>query len=93
MPLTVSVDVDAAQGIGIGMMLKVTRSVDRYDARFFSPVGIFHCSGARDAGSQRQLEEAFARGDWDAVRSLRRDPHHPTDSCWLHGAAGCLSIE
>jgi protein-L-isoaspartate(D-aspartate) O-methyltransferase len=93
MPLTVSLDADAARGVGVGLMLKVTRNADGYGARFFSPVGIFPCSGARDADSQGRVQDAFARGNWDAVRSLRRDAHGATGTCWLHAPVGCLSIE
>src|SRR5262249_61126471 len=77
--------------LGLGMTLKVTRHGDGYAAGFISPVGIFHCIGARDETMQRRLEEAFARGNWESVRSLRRDAHGATGTCWLHGATWCLS--
>ena len=73
-------------------MLKVVRGDDGYAAEFFSPVGIFPCIGTRDAESEQSLREAFARGNWEAVRSLRRDPHAATDTCWLHRADVCLSM-
>jgi hypothetical protein len=28
---------------------------------------------------------------WQAITRLRRDPHEPAASCWLHGATSCLS--
>jgi len=28
---------------------------------------------------------------WMAVKSLRRDPHEPDDTCWLHGRGCCIS--
>jgi len=28
---------------------------------------------------------------WQAVRRLRRDPHDPSPSCWLHGTSCCFS--
>lgn len=90
LPLT-SVDVDDTSMIGVGMMLKVTRRGEGYGAGFISPVGIFPCIGARDEASQHRLQEAFASGNWEAVRSLRRDTHEATATCWLHCAECCLS--
>ncbi len=89
LPLTASLDADNTESLGMGLMLKVTRERDGYVARFVSPVGIFPCIGTR--GADQPLHDAFARGNWEAVRSLRRDPHGVTDACWLHGAEVCLS--
>ena len=88
-PLTASLDAGDTNGIGMGLMLKVTREAQGYPAQFVSPVGIFPCIGTRAA--DQRLRDAFARGNWDAVRSLRRVPHEVADTCWLHGAAFCLS--
>jgi protein-L-isoaspartate(D-aspartate) O-methyltransferase len=90
LPLTVSV-ADETNMLGMGMMLKVTRHGAAYAAGFISPVGIFPCIGARDERSQRRLQDAFASGNWESVRSLRRDAHNTTSTCWLHGAEFCLS--
>jgi protein-L-isoaspartate(D-aspartate) O-methyltransferase len=90
LPLTVSV-ADDPNTLGFGMMLKVTRGNEDYAAGFISPVGIFPCIGARDDASQRRLQEAFASGNWESVRSMRRDPHELSSTCWLHGAECCLS--
>ena len=92
MPLTASLNCDNPNDLGMGLMLKVVREEDRYGAALFSPVGIFPCIGTRDPESERSLREAFARGNWESVRSLRRDPHDATDTCWLHGAEVCLSL-
>jgi protein-L-isoaspartate(D-aspartate) O-methyltransferase len=91
LPLTASLSADDTNMLGVGMMLKVTRHGDGYAAGFISPVGIFPCIGARDERTQRRLQEAFASGNWESVRSLRRDTHEATDTCWLHGAEWCLS--
>src|SRR5438445_11502464 len=60
-------------------------------AHFISEVGIFPCSGARDPELNDKLNEVFKRGDWKSVQSLRREPHQPTDTCWLHSKSFCLS--
>lgn len=91
LPLTASFDETETNTHGLGLMLKIMRSAAGYGARFISPVGIFPCIGARSLEADRHLRAAFARGDSDAVRSLRRDRHEPTDTCWLHWSAGCLS--
>lgn len=74
-----------------GYVLQVTHEPRGYTARFISPVSIFSCIGARDPQSDRYLGDAFARGGWESVRSLRRDTHEAQPSCWLHGAGFCLS--
>jgi protein-L-isoaspartate(D-aspartate) O-methyltransferase len=87
-PLTVGVSgVDA----GLGGMLLVRRTPAGNAARFVSPVGIFHCFGARNEEAEESLRQAFARRDEDTVRSLRRDRHRPDEQCWLHLAQFCLS--
>jgi protein-L-isoaspartate(D-aspartate) O-methyltransferase len=87
-PLTAAVN---ALGHGGGGMLKVTRHARGFSARFISEVRIFPCIGARDAEMNEKLREALHGGAWQGVESLRRDPHEPTETCWLHGRDFCLS--
>lgn len=87
-PLTVTKD---SEGGGGGLVLKVTRQSEGLTACFISEVGIFSCAGGRDPGLNQRLKEAFDREDWKTVRSLRRDMHDPTDTCWLHHESFCLS--
>jgi len=91
LPLTASWDEHETNTHGLGLMLKVTRQAGSYSARFISPVGIFPCIGARSLEADRHLRTAFARGDSEAVRSLRRDRHEPSETCWFHWSEGCLS--
>jgi protein-L-isoaspartate(D-aspartate) O-methyltransferase len=86
--LTVAFDDSSA---GKGGMLKVTREDAGYTARFLSPVAVFHCLGSRDEGANERLRAAMEGGQWRSVRSLRRDPHEPIQSCWLHAHDFCLS--
>ena len=88
MPLTVTTD---DIGGGGGHVLKITRQLSGFTARFVSEVGIFSCVGGRDADLNEKLKEAFKREDSKSVQSLRRDRHDPTDTCWLHGEIFCLS--
>lgn len=87
-PITVAIN---TSGDGRGGMLKVTRHRRGFSARFISEVGIFPCIGARDSEMNEKLAKAFRGGAWHAVESLRRDPHEPTETCWLHGRDFCLS--
>jgi protein-L-isoaspartate(D-aspartate) O-methyltransferase len=86
-PLTVT-EKNAAGG---GRVLKITRQPGGFTASFISGVGIFSCVGGRDADLNQRLKEAFKRDDWKSVQSLRREPHEPGDTCWLHAENFCLS--
>ena len=87
-PLTVAVD---ASGNGRGGMLKITRQPRGLAARFISEVSIFPCIGARDPELNERLREAFRRGKWESMQSVRRDPHEPAETCWFHSRDFCLS--
>lgn len=87
LPLTATDD----EGGTVGRVFKVTRQDAGLAACFICRVGIFPCSGARDADLNEQLKETFKRDDLISVQSLRREPHQPADSCWLHGRDFCLS--
>jgi len=88
LPLTFAADPDAN---GMGFMLKVIYERQSYTARFLSPVMIFPCIGSRDEESNQRLRDALKSGTWGSVQSLRREPHEPSDICWLHGDGFCLS--
>ena len=87
-PLTIDIP---GMDAGFGQMLLVVRSSRGYAARFVSPVAVFHCAGARSEQGSKLLEQAFARGGEDSVRSLRRDDHAPDAHCWLHRPEFCRS--
>lgn len=63
----------------------------RYPAQFVSPVGIIHCVGARDAAAEERLKSAVARSRMTNIRSLRRAPDEPDNTCWLAGEGWWLS--
>jgi protein-L-isoaspartate(D-aspartate) O-methyltransferase len=76
---------------GRGRILRATQSKPNWHARFISPVGIYHCVGARNRSAESLLREAFAKGGAERVRSLRLDEHERNRGCWLHGPGFCLS--
>jgi len=76
---------------GRGGILKVKRELRGYAACFIFTTQIFDCVGGRDAELSERLHDGFKRGAWRLVQSLRREPHDPSNSCWLHGDGFCLS--
>jgi len=90
-PLTVGLP--TMPGIGAGSMLLVTRGETELRARLLSPVGIFHCEGARLAQEEALLGAAFAGGNRQSVCRLRRDAHALGPDCWLHASDYCLESD
>jgi protein-L-isoaspartate(D-aspartate) O-methyltransferase len=88
-PLTV--DLPQYESHGAGYMLLVSRQPASHAARFVSPVGIFHCAGARTDDGADLLRRAYRAGGLEAVRSLRLDSHDAEPQCWLHAQRFCLS--
>jgi protein-L-isoaspartate(D-aspartate) O-methyltransferase len=76
---------------GRGGILRVKRELRGYAARFIFTAQIFHCVGSRDAELSERLHDGFTRGAWRSVQSLRREPHEPSKTCWLHSDQFCLS--
>jgi protein-L-isoaspartate(D-aspartate) O-methyltransferase len=77
-----------------GCFLMITRlgcNPDRYRARFAGRVGVIPCVGGRDPAAEERLKAALARGDFTAIRSLRRAPEEPDETCWLAGEGWWLS--
>jgi protein-L-isoaspartate(D-aspartate) O-methyltransferase len=92
-PLTVAV---AAMGatLGKGLALLVARDgLDAWRARVAGFVAIYSAERIRDAARNDAIGRALAAGPaaWQRVAALRRDPHDPDPSCWLHGADLCVS--
>ncbi len=63
----------------------------RYPVRIASRVGIIACAGGRDAEAETRLTAALTRADYTVVKSLRRPPEEPDDTCWLSGEGWWLS--
>lgn len=77
---------------GTGIVLRISRGRDGYDARVLGSVVIFPCIGGIDRAADRNLADALGRlAAADGVRSLRRDRHQREPACWLHGDGYCLS--
>jgi len=62
-------------------------------AAFLCPARFVPCIGAEhDAGARERLVSAFRAGTRERVRSLRRPPQAPDDSCWYAGQGWWLSM-
>lgn len=78
-----------------GVFLLITRQhghAYRYAARHVSRVGIIDCIGGRDPEAEERLVTASRRSRFEPmVRSLRRPPDQPDETCWLAGDGWWLS--
>jgi protein-L-isoaspartate(D-aspartate) O-methyltransferase len=79
-PLTLD---DLGPRPGWGAYLQIQRRGWRYAVTLASRVGIFPCIGGRDAKASERLRGALRHSDWTQIRSLRRPPEVPDESCWL----------
>ncbi|MGB7622743.1 MAG: methyltransferase domain-containing protein [Terriglobia bacterium] len=78
-------------GLGQGVMAKITRERDIFNARILTFVAIYSCSSVRDPELEPVLGKALATGALMNLKSVRRDPHEPVDTCVVHGREVCLS--
>jgi protein-L-isoaspartate(D-aspartate) O-methyltransferase len=71
------------------MITRLGCNPDRYRARFAGRVGVIPCVGGRDPAAEERLKAALA--NFTAIRSLRRAPEKPDETCWLPGEGWWLS--
>ena len=64
-----------------------------FSARVITMVAIYSAERVRDDMLNARLAKALMRGIFPKIKTLRRDPHEETTSCWLHGDAFCLSAD
>jgi protein-L-isoaspartate(D-aspartate) O-methyltransferase len=76
---------------GGGMLLVTRQSTDAYAAQFLRPVGFIPFTGARDSEISHRLAVAFETDGGIDVKSLRRAPDEPDETCWLAGEGWWLS--
>jgi protein-L-isoaspartate(D-aspartate) O-methyltransferase len=74
-----------------GAFLVVERWGARYPVHCASRVGIIACTGGRDIEAEARLAAALARADYTVIKSLRRSPEEPDNTCWLAGEGWWLS--
>jgi protein-L-isoaspartate(D-aspartate) O-methyltransferase len=93
LPVTVAMPA-MGRTIGKGLVFEITRQADSsLAARVAGFVAIYSAVGIRDDEMNGRIGRAMQAGParWSAVACLRRDPHEPSSSCWLHGQSTCFS--
>jgi protein-L-isoaspartate(D-aspartate) O-methyltransferase len=88
LPITVA---RGTTGLGQGVMAKITHERGAFTARILTFVAIYSCSSVRDPELEPVLGKALATGALMNLKSVRRDPHEPSDTCVVHGREVCLS--
>ncbi|HXT68426.1 MAG TPA: methyltransferase domain-containing protein [Vicinamibacterales bacterium] len=81
--------------IGKGPMLLLTATDDptRLAARTAGFVAIYSAVGVRSDAANPRIGQALSKMPFAPVKSFRRDPHQPDDTCWLHLDEGCVSLK
>ena len=93
LPITATMPATGAH-IGKGVALLVTRhDGPRWSARAIAMVAVYSAVGVRDDSLNERVGKALMSGParWQAVTELRRDPHEPGETCWLHLPGCCFA--
>jgi len=89
--LPITMTMPATPALGVGIMAKITRHCDTFQAEVVSPVAIFSCSSVRDPQLEPLLMKAFTSRTLLKLKSVRVDAHAPAETCVLHASGVCLS--
>ena len=75
-----------------GAFLLIEHRSGHYAARNVGRVGIIECVGGRDSEAEARLTKALQESQFTPpVKSLRRPPEQPDETCWLAGDGWWLS--
>ena len=87
LPLTAQV-----QGFqhGVGFVVRIERSGERWPASVVSQVGIYNCAGARDEAAEAQIRRLFAPGAAAKIHAVSIEPHERGEACLVHVEGFCL---
>ena len=77
--------------LGLGTMIKIVRRPEGFSAESVTTLAIYSCVNARDPQMEAPLKKAFTTGALMRMKSVRRDPHEPADTCLLHAPEVCIS--
>jgi hypothetical protein len=91
-PAGAAADGGAAPGatLGKGVVVKITRERGGFHAQAITFVAMYSCTSVRDPELEPLLGKAIGTGALLKLKSVRREPHAPVDTCLLHGDV-CLS--
>jgi protein-L-isoaspartate(D-aspartate) O-methyltransferase len=93
LPVTVPI-AGPGNTLGKGLVFTIEKDVDSsLRARVSGVVAIYSAVGIRDEAMTATIGQALQAGParWTTVTRLRRDPHEPASSCWLHGRRTCFT--
>lgn len=92
LPLTATMPAMGAT-VGKGLTILVTQSPDGFRARPIGFVSIYSAVDLRDAQLNLVVGQALMRNPSPPLKRLRRDPHEPGPSCWVHGSTTCFALD
>lgn len=92
LPLTAPLPAMGAT-IGKGLTILITRSPEGLEARALGFVAIYSAENIRDEHLSQRVGQALMRNPFPLLKRLRRDPHEPEPSCWMHGPTTCFALE
>jgi protein-L-isoaspartate(D-aspartate) O-methyltransferase len=90
--LVLPITVPMGPNLGRGVMLKITNQPNGYATELVTFVAIYSATSGRDPQLEPLLGKALATGALMKTRSVRRDPHEPTETCAVHGTHVCFSL-
>lgn len=93
LPLTMHVPQLAGEH-GVGAALVITAAPGAtWPARIVSPVGIFDCTGARDAAAEAQLREVLKPEVANRIAAVSVSAHERDERCLVHVDGFCLQAK
>jgi protein-L-isoaspartate(D-aspartate) O-methyltransferase len=92
LPLTASLPAMGAT-VGKGLTILITRSPEGLKARALGFVAVYSAQDIRDEQLNQRVGQALMRNPFPLLKRLRRDPHGPEPSCWMHAPTTCFALE
>jgi protein-L-isoaspartate(D-aspartate) O-methyltransferase len=91
MVVPLAVPMLGASGLSTGIVFLVERTGDEYAARVIGGAMIYSTTGRSSLKARRELMRSLQDHTVHEVRSLRRDLHPRSRTCWFHCRPVCLS--
>lgn len=92
LPLTATMPAMGAT-VSKGLTILIARSPEGLSARPIGFVSIYSAVDLRDAQLNQRVGQALMRNPFPPLKRLRRDPHEPGPSCWMHSSTACFALE
>lgn len=92
LPLTATMPAMGAT-VSKGLTILIARAPEGLSARPIGFVSIYSAVDLRDAQLNQRVGQALMRNPFPPLKRLRRDPHEPEPSCWMHASTVCFAFE